>query len=271
MKKFAMAAVAALASIQLASAQQNTIVDNTLGGATRDGTVVGAEYVGGAAGVHSGFGNVIGSSSFLYLDSDNSGNLFIGIDLGGGGWNDSIVIYIDSVSGGFSDTTTLEDQNDPLRNAISGDGGGNQSELTFGSEFVPDYAIALRAADNFAGLWQLAAGGNLSLNFVASANLTTNGTGQEIELQISLANIGIAAGDSFGYVATLLNQGNAFRSDEFNGVATTTANSGNVGQNPLTLGQEDYNVFQTIPEPGTFAFMAVGALGLLYRRLRRQA
>jgi hypothetical protein len=59
-------------------------------------------------------------------------------------FNDVFVLYIDSQSGGFGDTSTFSDGTDGLRKAISGfDGGANRSLLTMPSGFLPDYAIAL--------------------------------------------------------------------------------------------------------------------------------
>src|SRR5437667_11781021 len=123
---------------------------------------------------NSGFGGPIGLGSLTL--TDNGTTVSGTVNKGPGGFNDVLVIYIDSVAGGFSDTSGFADGADGLRKAISGfDGGGNRSLLTF-SGMLPDYAIALGpASDNFGGLWQLANGGANSLNFVSSVNLNPTG------------------------------------------------------------------------------------------------
>jgi len=248
-----------------------TIVDTTLGTATNNGAIAGGEYVGSSAGINSGFGNIVGSSSLIHVDSSSGGALNFGVQSGGGNFNDAAVIYIDSISGGIADTSGLEDTNDPGRSAISGDGdneSADQSEITFGANFRPDYAISI---DNgFSGLFQLTTGGDGSLTFVASGNLnpTNNAAAQQREIDFTLANIGLTPGGSFKYVVTYLNPGNAFRSDEFHGVAQATANSGNIGQAPITLADTDFNLFTSVPEPGAMGVLALGAAALLRRKSR---
>src|SRR6266480_4081059 len=104
---------------------------------------------------NSGFGGPIGLGSLSL--SDDGSTLSGTVNKGTNGFNDVLVLYIDSVPGGFSDTSGFADGADGLRKAISGfDGGGNRSLLTF-SGMLPDYAIALGpSSDNFGGMWQLA-------------------------------------------------------------------------------------------------------------------
>jgi len=100
--------------------------------------------------------------------TDNGTTVFGQVNKGPNGFNDVLVIYLNSTAGGFADTSGFADGADGLRKAISGfDGGANRSLLTMPGGFLPDYAIALGpASDNFGGLWQLANGGANSLNFI---------------------------------------------------------------------------------------------------------
>ncbi|MCS6844663.1 MAG: hypothetical protein NZ528_10155 [Caldilineales bacterium] len=213
-----------------------TIVDNTAGSATNDGTVNPGEYVGYTTGINSGFGNVIGSGSQLHIDSASGGNLHIGLITGGGSFNDAMVIYVDSVSGGYASTSTFDDTGDPCRKAISGYDGFNRSILNFAPGFAADYAICMDTT--FAGVWQLAGTG--SHTYIASASRTTTTPGH-FEMNLTMANLGLAAGGTFKYVATYLNPSNAYRSDEFHGVAAYSG--GNPGYTTVNLASGDYNVF----------------------------
>src|SRR3954469_25412917 len=101
---------------------------------------------------NSGFGGPIGLGSLTL--TDNGTTISGTVNKGPNGFNDVLVIYINSVAGGFNDTSGFGDGADGLRKAISGfDGGGNRSLLTFSGGFNPDYAIALGPSSaNFGGL-----------------------------------------------------------------------------------------------------------------------
>src|SRR5882762_518182 len=166
---------------------------------------------------NSGFGGPIGLGSLTL--TDNGTTISGQINKGPNGFNDALVIYIDSQAGGFADTSGFADGADGLRKAISGfDGGGNRSLLTFSGGFSPDYAIALGPADaNFGGLWQLANGGANSLNFVTSVNLnpTGNNNSPTYTFSFNVSQIGLTpnSGATFGLLGTYT--GNSrFRSDE---------------------------------------------------------
>src|SRR5881628_2875479 len=66
---------------------------------------------------NSGFGGPIGLGSLTL--TDNGTTVSGTVNKGPNGFNDVLVIYIDSVAGGFSDTSGFADANDGLRRAIS--------------------------------------------------------------------------------------------------------------------------------------------------------
>src|SRR2546421_11070982 len=145
---------------------------------------------------NSGFGGPIGLGSLTF--TDNGTTVSGTVNKGPNGFNDVLVLYIDSVAGGFSDTSGFADGADGLRKAISGfDGGANRSVMTFAPGFTPDYAIALGpASDNFGGLWQLANGGANSLNFISSVNLnpTGNNNSPTYTFSFNVSQIGLTPG-----------------------------------------------------------------------------
>ncbi len=214
------------------------IFDETPTTATNDGTIGVDEYVDFTTGINSGFGNVIGSGSQLHIDSDATGALNIGLIKGPGGFNDAMVIYIDTDFGdtGFDTTSGFTDTGDGCRRAISGFNGANRSTLNFAPGFKANYAICLDTG--FAGLWQLVNGG--SHNFAVALNRTSVTAGH-YEMNLTMANLGLVPGDTFRYVATYLNPNDVFRSDEFHGVAELVG--GNPGHATVNLASGDFITF----------------------------
>src|ERR1041385_6763067 len=178
------------------------------------GSLPAATYPGNG---NSGFGGPIGLGSLTL--TDNGTTVFGQVNKGPNGFNDVLVLYLDSVGGGFSDTSGFADGADGLRNAISGfDGGANRSLMTFTGGFLPEYAIALGpSSDNFGGMWQLANGGANSLNFITSVNLNPTGTPSSptYTFSFNVAQIGITpdSGGTFELFGTYISD-SGFRSDE---------------------------------------------------------
>src|SRR5437660_351675 len=164
----------------------------------------------------AGFGGAIGGSTLSL--SDNGTTIIGTLKKGAGNFNDVLVLYIDSVSGGISETSGLADGADGLRKAISGfDGAANRSLLIFASGFLPDYAIALGpASDSYGGLWQLANGAANSLVFKTSVNLTpvgNPGTAPVYTFSFKFSDIGLAPSEKFMIVGTYVSN-TGFRSGE---------------------------------------------------------
>src|SRR6266481_612338 len=212
---------------------------------------------------NSGFGGPIGLGSLTLTDDGTtvSGT----VNKGPNGFNDVLVLYIDSIAGGFSDTSGFGDGADGLRKAISGfDGAANRSLLTFAGGFSPDYAIALGpASDNFGGLWQLANGGANSLNFVSSVNLnpTGNNNSPTYTFSFNVSQIGLTpnSGATISLLGTYISN-TGYRSDE----AVAGNDVGSQGWNPFL--QTALASYTIVPEPSTIALLGLSAIAALFGR-----
>jgi hypothetical protein len=172
----------------------------------------------------TGFAGPIGQSSLTI--SDNGTTINFSLTKGtGGNFNDVMVMYIDSKTGGFTNTGSMNDQFENTRKAISGASGGsvgldavNRSTVNFPSGFTADYAIALdpnSGASAYGGLWALANGADNSLVFVSTVNLTPlSNSAATYTFNCTKANLGITGATTFKFVITYLNFSNSFRSNE---------------------------------------------------------
>ena len=210
---------------------------------------------------NTGFGGPVGNGS-LTVTNDASNITFSFASSGSIGGND-LVIYIDSISGGFSSTAGFNDAADGGRSAVSGytatgnGGGPGQSVLTFASGFNADYAIDI--GSTFASLFTLANGGNGSQVFDTGASQT----GSPYTLTLSLASLGLATGQTFELFGTLVSE-TGYRSTE----AIAGNDTGTQGWSPFTQTSFGTYTVTAVPEPSTFALCGISGLAML-RLLRR--
>jgi hypothetical protein len=175
----------------------------------------------------------------------------------------NIVIYIDSVAGGASDTSMLNDTADGGREAISGVSGNGRTQANFAAGFGADFAISLDSALN-GNLFNLSTPTNLG--FVQGVSFA-NPSGTTYTFSLPLSAIGLTLGQSFKFVATLISP-TAFRSDETIGTITS------IGSNPGFTGAITYSNFNTftsvVPEPATVLLVGPALLsGMFFIRRRR--
>lgn len=192
----------------------------------------------------TGFGGVVGGSGSLSI-AKSGGNITFTLNRGPGDFNDCVVIYIDSKSGGASSTSAYSDQGDDLRKAISGVNGTDRATLDFAANFTPDYAIAFNigesGASGFGGIWDLSNPTNFT--YVTSANLVPDNNRSNATYTVNAAkeNIGIPGEEvTFKFLVTYISR-TAFRSNEFIGDAGPANNPGFSGYTSTT--------FQSYPIP----------------------
>lgn len=216
---------------------------------------------------HTGFGGPLGTGSLTLTDDGTT--LFGTFTRGDGAHNDYLVIYFDSIAGGFSSTAGFDDQNDNHRRSISGVGWEGRSTLNFASGFLADYAVAIHNNEfTFGGLWGLAEGGGDSLNYLGSVELSGGGNAaSDYTFSLSLASIGITpnSGAALNLVATYT-AASGFRSNEAIG-ASDADPVNNVGLGTLTY--TGFETYTTVPEPSTLSLVGLGLAGALFARSRR--
>ncbi|RMF84949.1 MAG: glycosyl hydrolase family protein [Planctomycetota bacterium] len=231
------------------------VTDVTESGAATDGMIGVGEYELEASGINSGFGDLIGSTSSMYVDSD-ADMLHIGFQ-SAAPWTTpyGVVVYIDSRAGGFASTVQLADVADRPRRLASGKGqSGERADLYFAPGFLADFAITFEPGR--VRVFELSAASHNLLNG-AAVNATTDLLGgadvryvddgaNVRELRLPLSLMGLSPGETIRFVATLLNGNSAFRSDEFIGVAPGNAFDGaNIGQTAAVLKTGDFIRFDT--------------------------
>lgn len=246
----------------------NTVTDMSLTGSTVDGIVggLGDNYTGTVSGGGTGFGGPVGGGT-LSLDSDNSG-VYFGFSGMGDISDNSIRVYLDTRSGGFtelSDAAGFNDFDDFGRERVSRPVAGGLT-LPFEADFG---WIITPAFGGFQALFELQTGGNGSLigqgSGVVADPIGEFPSNPTYEFFIPYANLGMSAGDDVDFVVVYGNnagQDDAFISSEgFPGPLNVDVNPGN---GPLVL--DDFHRLTTVPEPATASLLGLGAMAMIRRR-----
>lgn len=215
-------------------------------------------------------GGIVGNGRLSLTDNGTtvSGTFY----KGGGTFQLNLVLYIDSVSGGFVDTTQLSDSADALRTSISGYYAAASSRATayFAPGFTADYAIALGVnGPNKGNLYHLVAGGNGSMELIKSVNLNPNNNlnASSYTFNFNLADIGLPAGSGnffkmeSSYVGI---GGGAYRELE-----SFESLTGTRGYGTVTFGNYDTYGVDPVPEMTTGSLAIFGGLIVGARFLNR--
>lgn len=216
----------------------------------------------------SGFGGTVGGGSVSV--SDSGPNITFTFNPSGGFTGNDLVLYIDSVAGGYADTSTFFDNGDAGRTAVSGANTGNPSQTlaVFPAGFGADYALEFENT-TYTGLFGLVAGGNNSLNYVTGA-APSGGT---FSVTFPIADLGLSTGQSFSFVGSLIST-SAYRSNETIGASVTIPDGGgsapNAGFNGQTIfSSSDSYTTGAVPEPSSIGLLMIGAVATAARRSRK--
>jgi hypothetical protein len=237
--------------------------------------VVAAAQTNYTGNGQTGFGGPVGLGNLSFTDNGTTvtGTLTNGNTTAG--LNDAFVIYIDDVSGGFSDTSTFTDTADSNRKGISGFDGTNRSTLTFPTGFQADYAISIivnPTVATFGGLWTLDNPANFTFDQSVNVTPNNNPSATTYTFSFDLSKIGLSTGGTFNFLSTYLNPTSAFRSNEAIGNHFTNETNGNFGQAAATaVGFSTYTA-TAVPEPSSVALLGGPAiLGAWFFVRRRRA
>jgi hypothetical protein len=210
--------------------------------------------------------------------TDNGTTVSATFTRGPGSFADNLVIFVDSVSGGFSSTSGFADKSSVLARNVSGINAdaSARSVATFASGFAADYAVAV-GYDNYNGaVYRLANGGDESLQFLGNVVLTPHDsqTSSSYAFSFSLSDIGLPSGSGnyFRFESSYLTSLGSRTLQSFESL------SGSAGYNPVSFGNYSSYGVEPIPEASNVALVIFGGLAVtggcisrLRRHLRRAA
>ena len=229
----------------------------------------GAAVYAGNGGL--GFGGPVGTGALTVTD-DGAGN--VTFTFNGGATHptldgNDLVVYLSTGAAGLADTSTLVDNGDGGREAISGYNAANntRTQVDFPTGFAADYAVSIEDAS--VNLFQLPLPG--TVNYLTYIAPTSSGTSPDT-ITFPLADIGLTQGQSFSLVGTDDAEA-AYRSDEAIGTTTpsyagSTTNIGATGT--LAFTAADTYATTAVPEPAGLGVLAIGG-ALAFRRRRAVA
>ena len=186
--------------------------------------------------------------------------------------NNFLVVYIDSVTGGWTSTAGSQSSGTPPAVAVSGLYGTSRATANFASGFGADYALVMAPADQgYNILYRLGTDGSLVF-ITSSVGFTQRGYG--CSDQFDWTQIGLTAGstNSIKFETTYIN---GYANRTLQGFETFA--SGSQAGVPGTVTYNNYDTFPApVPEPANVALAvfggAAGATALVSRipRLRRE-
>ncbi len=232
-------------------------------------------YTGNAG---AGFGGTVGNSSLTLSYAAGTGTIngsFAPSGTFSPTANNNLVLYIGTGATGIANTSTLTDNADGGRTAISGLSGNGRTLASFSAGFRPTYALSIDPT--FAGLFNLSTPTNFG--FVSSANITGTGTGPfTFSFPVTALGLTASASNNIDFVGTLIST-SAYRSNETFGTSVTVAGTPGDAPNAGFTGTQtfsNFNRFRTfaptvVPEANAavLALLALPVLGAVAARRRK--
>ena len=194
----------------------------------------------------SGFGGTVGGSTLNI--SDDGTTMTFSFSRGGSNLDNIVVIYVDSKSGGFTNTNSFNDTGGADRVAISTTNGSRDPEVSFPSGFTADYAIT--AKNDFAGIFELQATG--SHTFIDTADLTPNNDSSSAThtFTVDFSQIGITNTDKFDFVVTYCSVDSWLSNEVIGDTSNITAGTG-ASPNPGPDGSITFSDSKSYPNTWT--------------------
>uniref|UniRef100_UPI0025DE1BCA hypothetical protein n=1 Tax=Winogradskyella sp. TaxID=1883156 RepID=UPI0025DE1BCA len=187
----------------------------------------GVSQVSYTGNSNSGFGGPIGGASMTV--DDNGTAVTFTFTKGGGGFNDTMVMYISNGETGRTFIgSDVNDTADSNRRAISNTGSSN---LNFPTGFEATHGIAINTG--FGGLWGIPVTGPVGsngLNFITGVGAPASSATTSFTFSFDWSQIGLTDCDKFDFVVTYGNPNdggsNMFSSDEAFGGGIGSGNPG---------------------------------------------
>jgi hypothetical protein len=177
-----------------------------------------------------------------------------------------LVIFVDTVSGGFTGTGGFTDNNGGFATAVSGfRDSSHRATANFASGFAADYAIVI-SGDSGGVVYQLVNHGDFTQTRTISSGL--GGTMQSTySFSFDWVDIGLTPGanNSFNFETSYI------RNDAFRTLETFESLTGASGYDTVNFTRYDSFPIAPVPEPANSALLAFGALavvGFIYRMVR---
>ena len=184
----------------------------------------------------------------------------------------SVVFYIDSLSGGFHDTSSFTTVGNALQNAAAGTGKNSEKSLvTFASGFEADYAIVLKPSATYAYLFKVVSPGTFDAGtrITATEAAYKGGADSTYTFKLNWSDLGLVKGDSansFKFAGTFINE-TAYRYKQ----SLESYQTRSEGRSGITF--TSYDTFVApVPEPVNVALGVFGGLfGVvgIWRRIHR--
>ena len=218
----------------------------------------GALYSGNGS---TGAGGPVGQGS-LNL-TDNGTTISATFNKGGSagtGFNDVLVLFVDSVSGVFTDTTHFSDSTSTgLRRAVSGlINTDNRSTAIFAPGFTADYAIAV-SVDFGAAVFHLVSGGPGSLELIRNIPFspTDSKTRPTYNFSFDWADVGLdsSSAKNLRFESSYITQTGSRSLESFESLSGTAGFGGTV-----TFNNYDLYPLPLVPEPANAALAVFGGI-----------